>query len=90
MIIVVVVADSLRADQLGAYGGAAYTPTLDRLAREGALFETAWSCAPWTLPSLAGLLCGSYGHRVGLIHWKQPPQDWPISVWPGKRPLSRP
>ena len=76
MIVVVVVADSLRADELGAYGGAAHTPTLDRLAREGALFERAWSCAPWTLPALAGLLCGSYGHRVGLIHWKQ---RWPIA-----------
>ena len=76
MIVVLVVVDSLRADHVGAYGGAAMTPTLDRLASEGALFETVWSCSPWTLPALAGLLCGTYGHRVGLIHWQQ---AWPAA-----------
>ncbi|MEK7271156.1 MAG: sulfatase [Planctomycetota bacterium] len=78
MNVVLVVADSLRADALGAYGGAVATPTLDRLAAEGARAETAFSAAPWTLPSLAAMLTGAYPHRVGLIHWRQP--------WPASRP----
>jgi arylsulfatase A-like enzyme len=76
MIVVLVVVDSLRADHVGACGGRAVTPTLDRLASEGALFETVWSCSPWTLPALAGLLSGTYGHRAGLIHWQQ---TWPTA-----------
>jgi len=48
--------DSLRPDHLGCYGYARETsPTLDRLAREGTLFETAWSSTSWTLPAHAAL-----------------------------------
>ena len=51
--------DSLRADHLGAYGHANDTsPTIDALAREGALFETAISSAPWTIPAHATMLSG--------------------------------
>jgi arylsulfatase A-like enzyme len=51
--------DSLRADRLGAYGNERpTTPTLDRLAREGVLFERAYSPTSWTLPSHATLLTG--------------------------------
>jgi arylsulfatase A-like enzyme len=51
--------DTLRADRVGAYGDAsARTPVLDRLAREGVLFERALSPAPLTLPTHATLLTG--------------------------------
>jgi glucan phosphoethanolaminetransferase (alkaline phosphatase superfamily) len=41
--------DSLRADHLGAYGYARPTsPRIDRLAREGTLFERALSSTSWT------------------------------------------
>jgi arylsulfatase A-like enzyme len=51
--------DTLRADRIGAYGhAAAATPTLDRLAREGILFEQALATAPITLPSHASILTG--------------------------------
>lgn len=59
--------DTLRADRLGAYGDArARTPTLDRLAREGTLFEQAFSVAPLTLPAHASLMTGLTppGHGV--------------------------
>src|SRR2546428_2904954 len=57
--------DTLRADHVGAYGYArARTPTLDALARSGAVFERAYAAAPITLPSHATILTGRYppGH----------------------------
>jgi arylsulfatase A-like enzyme/Flp pilus assembly protein TadD len=51
--------DTLRPDRLGAYGGRdGLTPTLDALARRGALFTHAWSHAPITLPAHASILTG--------------------------------
>jgi arylsulfatase A-like enzyme len=72
MRVVLVVADSLRADHLGAWSTNARTPALDQLASEGAVVENVVSASPWTLPSMASMLTGAYGHRVGLVHWKQP------------------
>ena len=51
--------DSLRADHVGAYGYARETsPAIDTLARDGALFESAISSAPWTVPAHMTLLTG--------------------------------
>jgi choline-sulfatase len=57
----------LRADRLGCYGySAAETPNLDRLARSGAIFETAISQAPLTPPSHASMFTATYPpvHKV--------------------------
>ncbi len=49
--------DSVRADHVSAYGYARpTTPTLDRLAREGVLFETAIAQHNWTRPSYSSVL----------------------------------
>jgi arylsulfatase A-like enzyme len=51
--------DSLRADHLGIYGNPLPTsPVIDRLAREGVLFEHALAPSSWTLPSHATMLTG--------------------------------
>jgi arylsulfatase A-like enzyme len=48
--------DTLRADRVGVLGGRrGLTPNLDRLAREGVVFEAASSAAPWTLPAHVSL-----------------------------------
>jgi arylsulfatase A-like enzyme len=66
-LIVLVSIDTLRPDHLGCYGYARNTsPTLDRLAREGTLFEDAMTPAPWTLPAHASLLTGLYPSRHGV------------------------
>lgn len=53
--------DTLRADHLGSYGyAAARTPTLDRLAAEGARFERATSVMPLTLPAHSSLFTGTF------------------------------
>lgn len=58
--LVFVVADTLRADYCGAYGGQVPTPNLARLAASGTQFEQSYSLAPWTLPSMTGLLSSAY------------------------------
>ncbi|MCP4679077.1 MAG: sulfatase [Deltaproteobacteria bacterium] len=78
MSLVFIVADSVRHDILGCYGGMARTPTIDRLAGEGNLFERVVSAAPWTVPSVASMLTGVYAHRLGLAKWEQP--------WPSEHP----
>jgi arylsulfatase A-like enzyme/Flp pilus assembly protein TadD len=58
--------DTLRADRLGAYGGGALTPTLDRLAAGGVRFERAFSHVPFTLPAHASILTGQIPPRHGI------------------------
>lgn len=58
--VILITIDTLRADVLGAYGGDAQTPNLDRLAREGVVFERCISQTPLTLPSHATILSGTY------------------------------
>ncbi len=56
---VLILLDTVRADHCSAYGYARpTTPALERLARQGVLFENAISSAPWTLPAVASLLSG--------------------------------
>ncbi len=67
--IVLITLDTTRADRLGAYGyDAARTPVLDRLAREGILFESAISPVPITLPSHASILTGRDPPHHGVHH----------------------
>jgi arylsulfatase A-like enzyme len=63
---VLVSIDTLRADHVGAYGGAAQTPVMDALADEGVRFATAISPTPITLPSHASLLTGLIPPRHGV------------------------
>jgi len=59
--------DTTRADHLGCYGSAtASTPNLDRIATEGALFETSIAVGSITLPSHLSLLTGQYPARHGV------------------------
>src|SRR5688572_8062213 len=51
--------DTLRADHLSCYGYERPTsPRLDRLAKEGVLFERAVSTTSWTLPAHLSMLTG--------------------------------
>jgi arylsulfatase A-like enzyme len=64
----VVLVDDLRFDEFGA-GGHPYmkTPHIDRLAREGALFERAFHTTPICSPNRASILTGQYASRHGII-----------------------
>ncbi len=72
---IVIVVDALRADHLGTYGYARSTsPQLDDYARQGRVFERAYSTSTWTLPSLASLHTGRFPatHRAGMSSFQSP------------------
>ncbi len=65
--VLLITIDTLRADHVSAYDDSrASTPNLDALAREGALFESAYCDVPWTTPSMASTLTGRFAHRHGM------------------------
>ncbi|MCP5052198.1 MAG: sulfatase-like hydrolase/transferase [bacterium] len=67
MNLIVITLDTTRADRIGAYGyPTARTPNLDRLAKEGVMFEHCYSPVPVTLPSHSSIFTGQYpvGHGV--------------------------
>ena len=64
--LVIIVSDALRRDVLGCYGGAAHTPNIDRLAREGTVFDNAYSTAPSTMPSSVAMLTGNYARTYAF------------------------
>jgi choline-sulfatase len=65
--VVLVSVDTLRADALGTYGGPLPTPTFDRLAAEGVVFERAFAPTPATAASHATLFTGQEPQRHGLL-----------------------
>lgn len=64
--ILLVTIDTLRADALSSYGGAARTPNLDRLAESGARFTFAHAHAVVTLPSHTSILTGRLPYEHGM------------------------
>ena len=75
--LVLVTIDTLRADHLGCYGHSRRSsPSIDRLAESGLLFERAIAPAPWTLPSMASLHTSLYPAEHGAIAARTPlPED---------------
>jgi arylsulfatase len=65
--VVLVLADTFRADNLAAYGGDPEdAPNLNRLAEESVRFLAARASASWTLPSLPAVLTGCYPAQFRL------------------------
>ncbi|MGH8622074.1 MAG: sulfatase-like hydrolase/transferase [Burkholderiales bacterium] len=64
----IILIDDLRFDEFGA-GGHPYleTPHVDRIAREGAIFERAFHTTPICSPNRASILTGQYASRHGII-----------------------
>ncbi len=65
--VVLITLDTVRADRLGAYGYTkARTATIDRLAREGVVFQSALAPVPLTIPSHATMHSGLYPWHHGI------------------------
>jgi arylsulfatase A-like enzyme len=65
--VVLISVDTLRSDRLPAYGyDVIETPAIDRLRRDGVLFERAYTNVPLTLPAHVSLLSGvlPFAHGV--------------------------
>jgi arylsulfatase A-like enzyme len=66
--VLVIVVDTLRADHLSSYGYPRATSfAIDRLAKEGVVFDNAVSTCSWTLPSHASLLTGRSPSEHGML-----------------------
>jgi arylsulfatase A-like enzyme len=64
--ILLIVADDLGIGDTGFSGGKDFpTPFIDRIAKEGAIFTSAYLTAPVCSPSRAGMLSGRYQQRFG-------------------------
>jgi len=69
--IVVILADTLRADHLSCYGRSPQTsPNLDALAELGVLFENYVAAATWTKPSVGTMFTGlaPRAHQAVISH----------------------
>lgn len=74
---------------IGAYGRAdTRTPNLDKLAREGAMFQNSFTTTPVCSPSRAGLMTGLYSTQVRISDWLNPATE-PLAglspsflIWP--------
>lgn len=59
--VILIVMDTVRVDHLSCYGYARQTtPNIDRIARNGVVYENAFTAAPWTPPSHASIFTGKY------------------------------
>ncbi|MBW2269832.1 MAG: sulfatase [Deltaproteobacteria bacterium] len=66
-LVLLLTVDTLRADELGAYGSSrGLTPHLDELAGQSTLFTAAYAPAAFTLPSIAALLTGHHPEALGI------------------------
>ena len=62
--------DDLGQRDVGCYGSQFYeTPAIDQLAKEGVLFENAYSTCHVCSPSRASILTGKYPARTNLTEW---------------------
>lgn len=59
--------DQHRWDYLGRLDPGVKTPALDRLAREGILFDQAVCQAPMCIPSRYSMMLGMYPHQIGIL-----------------------
>ncbi len=78
--ILIVVLDSMRADHMACYGyDRSTTPTLDRIASQGCLFETAITAAPFSPASYASIMSNLYPHQHGV-------NGDTVRIWPDHWP----
>ena len=66
--ILLIVTDQHRWDALSAYGNPLCpTPNIDRLAREGVRFDSAFTCTALCGPVRASLFTGLMPHNYGVV-----------------------
>jgi len=78
--VIIILVDTLRADQLEIYGyGRPTSPALQDLARKSVVFENAYGASPWTLPTVVSLMTSTWPceHRV-TFDWVKPDADLPM------------
>lgn len=78
--VLIICIDSLRADHLGCYKYKRdATPCIDKVAKDGVLFTSAISQAPWTKPSVASLFTSMYMSVHNVWYGYKDTKDYAIS-----------
>ena len=75
---ILIIADDMAWDDCGAYGRRTIrTPNIDRLAREGMRFDSAFVTASSCSPSRSSLITGRYPHSTDAeqLHWPLPAEQ---------------
>lgn len=82
--ILFVLVDDLRFDELACTGHPfAQTPSVDRLAKEGALYQNAFAVTPLCSPSRSSFLTGLYPRANGIIdNTDRAAQSHKLITWP--------
>jgi arylsulfatase A-like enzyme len=71
--VVVIMIDTLRADQIGLEESEEkVAPRILRLAEEGTLFRNVFAASPWTGPSVASIVTGYYPDELGIRNLRDP------------------
>ncbi|WP_215224760.1 sulfatase family protein [Echinicola shivajiensis] len=85
--VIVFIADDLGWEDIGVYGNpSVHTPNMDRLAKEGMMFNRFFLTASSCSPSRSSILTGLYPHSTGAmnLHENMSP-DVPLLVEPLKQ-----
>jgi len=70
--VLLIILDTVRAASMTFHGYArSTTPSLERRAAEGVVFEHAYTTAPWTLPSHGGMFTGQFPSALST-DWRAP------------------
>lgn len=64
--VLIITLDTTRADHLGPYGSHVQTPIYDRLAKDGTVFERAYSPCPLTIPAHSTIMTGMSPIKHGV------------------------
>jgi arylsulfatase len=79
--LLLLMSDQHRADWMGCDGNRfVHTPNLDRLARQGVRFRSAYSSTPTCTPARAGLLTGMSPWSHGMLGYSRVAQKYPIEL----------
>lgn len=66
--VLIIVVDALRADRVGAFGGRELTPNVDELAKESAVFTSAYSTTNVTDSAVTSIQTGRYPLSHGIVN----------------------
>lgn len=70
--VILISLDTVGAKHLGIYGAdQPTTPNIDAFAKKSRLYQNAYTVAPWTLPSHAAMLTGTYPWALGIYSQDQ-------------------
>lgn len=76
--VLLIILDTVGANHVSLYGySRATTPSLDRLARESVVFESAWAPSSWTMSSHASVFTGVPANQLSARWYTPLDRTWP-------------